>query len=70
MSPDGEVWVLRTRPAGDKIPTYDIFSRTGALVKSVALNPRSRVVGFGKGAVYVVRTDQDDLQYLQRYMRP
>lgn len=70
VAPDGEVWVLRTRPAGDKIPTYDVFNRAGALVKSVALNPRSRVVGFGKGTVYVVRTDEDDLQYLQRYKRP
>jgi hypothetical protein len=69
-TPDGEVWVLRTRPASDKIPTYDVFDGTGALVKKVSLNPSSRVVGFGKGTVYVVRTDDDDLQYLQRYKRP
>ena len=62
--------MLRTRPAGDKIPTYDVFDRTGTLVKKVSLNPSSRVIGFGKGVVYVVRTDEDDLQYLQRYARP
>jgi len=39
-------------------------------VKKVSLNPDSRVVGFGKGTVYVARVDQDDLQYLQRYKRP
>lgn len=70
MTPGGEVWVLRTRPAGDKIPTYDVFDKTGTLVKKVSLNPSSRVIGFGKGTVYVVRTDDDDLQYLQRYARP
>lgn len=70
VSPEGEVWVLRTRPASDKVPTYDVFDRTGALVKKVSLNPSSRVVGFGKGTVYVVRTDEDDLQYLQRYKKP
>jgi len=70
VTPEGEVWVLRTRPAGDKIPTYDVFDRTGTLVKKVSLNPSSRVVGFGKGSVYVVRTDEDDLQYLQKYARP
>jgi hypothetical protein len=70
VSQDGEVWVLRTRPASDKVPSYDVFDRTGALVKKVSLNPSSRVVGFGKGTVYVVRTDEDDLQYLQRYKRP
>lgn len=70
VTPEGEVWVLRTRPAGDKIPTYDVFDRSGTLVKKVSLNPSSRVIGFGKGSVYVVRTDEDDLQYLQRYARP
>jgi hypothetical protein len=69
-TPEGEVWVLRTRPASDKTPSYDVFDKTGALSKKVTLNPNSRVVGFGKGTVYVVRTDEDDLQYLQRYVRP
>jgi hypothetical protein len=69
-TPDGEVWVLRTRSASDKTPIYDVFDRTGALAKRVTLNPESRVVGFGKGTVYVARTDEDDLQYLQRYARP
>jgi len=69
-TPEGEVWVLRTRVFGDKVPTYDVFDHSGTLVKKVSLNPNSRVVGFGKGTVYVVRTDEDDLQYLQRYARP
>ena len=69
-TPDGEVWVARTRSASDKIPTYDVFDKTGALVKKVSLNPSSRVVGFGKGTVYVARSDEDDLQYLQRYKKP
>lgn len=70
VAPEGEVWVLRTRPAGDKIPTYDVFDRTGTLVKKVSLNPSSRVIGFGKGVVYVARSDEDDLVYLQRFARP
>jgi hypothetical protein len=70
VSPEGEVWVLRTRPAGDKIPVYDVFDGSGGLAKKVSLKPNSRVAGFGKGVVYVVRTDDDDLQYLQRYTRP
>ncbi|MGQ0702942.1 MAG: hypothetical protein ACT4PM_07395 [Gemmatimonadales bacterium] len=69
-TPDGEVWVLRHRPASDKVPSYDVFDRSGALVKKVTLPPNCRVVGFGKGTVYVVRTDEDDLQYLQRYRKP
>ena len=69
-TPDGEVWVLRTRPASDKTPSYDVFDKSGTLIKKVTLNPNSRVAGFGKGTVYVVRSDEDDLQYVQRYKRP
>lgn len=69
VAPEGEVWVLRTRPASDKTPTYDVFDRAGKLTRKVSLNPNSRVIGFGKGTVYVVRTDEDDLQYLERFRR-
>ena len=27
----------------------------------------TRLVGFGEGTLYVARTDDDDLQYLERY---
>lgn len=70
VTPEGEVWVLRTRPAEDPIPSFDVFDRSGALVKKVSLAPKTRVLGFGKGTVYLVRTDEDDLEYLQRYRRP
>ncbi len=44
-----------------------MFDKTGRLVGKVTLNPNSVVRGFGKGTVYVVRTDEDDLQYVERY---
>jgi len=70
VTPEGEVWVLRTRRAGDKVPVYDVFDGAGRLARKVSLSPGSRVVGFGRGTVYVVRTDEDDLEYLQRFTRP
>ena len=70
ISPDGEIWVLRTRPASDKVPTYDIFNSTGQLTGKATLKPNSAVVGFGAGAVYVARQDpEDDLRYLEKYAR-
>ena len=69
VTPEGEVWVARTRTAGDKTPSYDVFDRTGKLVQKVTLNPKSAVIGFGKGTVYVIRTDDEDLQYVERYRR-
>lgn len=70
VSPDGEVWVLRTRPARDKTPVYDVFDASGRLARKVALPVDTRLVGFGKESVYLVRRDADDLEYLQKYSRP
>jgi hypothetical protein len=36
----------------------------------VQLRPRSRVIGFGRYNVYVIRQDDDDLEYLERYVLP
>lgn len=69
VAPDGQVWVQRLRRAGDRTPLYDVFDRQGRKVAEVTLRPRSRVIGFGQGTVYVVRNDEDDLQYLERYRR-
>jgi len=69
MTPEGQVWVQRVRSAADKIPSYDIFDGQGKLVGAATLRPNSRVVAFGRGTAYVVRTDDDDLQYLERYRR-
>jgi len=70
VTPEGEIWVLRTRAAADRTPTYDIFSNTGQLVGKATLKPNSMVVGFGTGVVYVARQDpEDDLRYLEKYAR-
>lgn len=67
-TPEGEVWVERSVAAGAP-REYDVFDRQGALTARYILQPARRVVGFGNGTVYVVRTDEDDLQYLERYRR-
>ena len=64
------MYVERLRKAGDRVPVYDVFDGAGRLSRQITLRPRSRVVGFGKGTVYVTRSDEDDLQYLERYRRP
>lgn len=64
---NGTLWVLRSRPADDKIPTYDIFDGSGNLVRQVRLPANTRFVAFGKGVVYLARQDADDLEYLERY---
>lgn len=68
-SPDGRLWVPRAQ-AANAPPVYDIFDARGRLVQQVKLAQGSRLVGFGAGTIYTARTDEDELQYLQRYRMP
>jgi hypothetical protein len=71
VSPAGQVWVERLGAAGDTVPRYDVIDgESGTLVMHVLLPPRSRLVGFGSGAVYVSERDADDWQYLRRHAVP
>ena len=63
---DGTLWVKRTTVAGAP-PTYDLIDGAGKVAQHVVLPKRSKLVGFGNGTVYLVRIDEDDLEYLQRY---
>ena len=66
-APSGETWVFRQRAANDRVPVADVFNNRGQLVGRVALPAGTRVVALGTHGVYAVRTDEDDLQYLQRH---
>ena len=68
--PNGQLWVGRYTPANDKSPRFDVFDATGKHTGQVVLPPRTSIVGFGQGVIYTVRTDADDLQYLQRFAIP
>jgi hypothetical protein len=70
VTPDGEVWVLASQPAGAKGPLYDVFDGRGERIRQVRLLEGRRVVGFGNGTVYAVHKDADDLEWLERYRRP
>ena len=64
--PNGELWVLRSHKAADP-RVYDVFGPQSTIIAQVTLPPKMRLVGFGNGTVYLVRRDDDDLEYLQRY---
>ncbi len=69
FAPDGILWVKRTTRAGDP-PTFDLINRSGQVAHRVLLQQRARFLGFGRASVYVLRVDDDDLQYVQRFMLP
>ena len=68
VTPDGKVWVQRSGADG-AAPVYDELDEGGRLVRRIAVAKGSRVVGFGKGVVYVARADEDDLMHLQKFAR-
>lgn len=59
------LWVGRQTAHGAS-EVYDIFDRSGARVDRVALPAGFKLVGFGERKVYVVREDEDGLQWMGR----
>ncbi|MEJ2237332.1 MAG: hypothetical protein P8X82_03465 [Gemmatimonadales bacterium] len=68
VTDDGTVWVRRYVAAGSS-PEYDVFDSQGQRIRTVVLQQDARVAGFGKGVVYVTRSDEYDLQWLQKHKR-
>ena len=71
VSPSGQLWVERWLPM-DVNPQIDVFDEEGVKVGTVDLPPGRELIGFGStgdgaSAVYLVRTDEFDLKWLERY---
>ena len=69
-SPDGHLCVTLSQPPGTKTAKFDVLNSSGAPIAQVVLAPDERLVGLGRGTVYTVRKDADDLQYLREYQLP
>jgi hypothetical protein len=66
VSPDGSVWVERY-VAADARPILDVFDARGYKQGEIMLPHGRRVVSFGDTHVYLVRSDEVDLQWIERY---
>lgn len=69
-SPGGDIWVERSRAAGDKVRRFDILTSAGVLRATVQLPDDTHLVSLQPGGIYLVRTDADGLQFLGRYSWP
>jgi hypothetical protein len=67
---EGRVWVPRTRALGDSLQRYDVFDAASHVAMRVTMAATRRIVGFGRGVVYTVRADDDDLLHLARHPQP
>jgi hypothetical protein len=68
ISPEGTFWVERSGRLGDP-STWDVFNGAGQLVGRARLPPGRRLVGIGGRSLYLVATDDDGVQRLERYGR-
>jgi hypothetical protein len=66
LTPEGELWVERSVPSGAQT-LLDVFDGQGRLTRQVTLAVGRRVVGTGRGVIYVVARDADDLETLEKY---
>lgn len=66
---NGTLWVTRVTRSG-AAPLYDVFDQAAKRIYQLELPRRTKLVGFGRGTVYLARVDEDDLHYLQRHALP
>jgi len=69
-APDGRLWVKRGTPFRLGREQWDVIDQAGKLVARWRLPAKTTLVAVGQGVVYTVRTDEDDLRYLQRIEVP
>jgi hypothetical protein len=69
MAPNGELWVGRWNRPGEA-REYDVFDGTGRRTGTVTLRPNRQVLALGQRHVYVVATDEDGLQAVERHRLP
>ncbi len=65
-SPRGEIWLQRLDLSDDTRTVFDVIDRMGRRTGQREVPGRARVVGFGAEAVYLVRIDDVDLEWLER----
>jgi hypothetical protein len=65
----GRLWIQRTTPHC-AATSFDVVDDSGSAAERVVLPQQARLIGFGEGVAYLVRLDQDDLQFLQKYRLP
>ena len=65
----GDAWVERHVPAGEA-RTFDVFGADGNLKARVRLPEDRELAAFGDGTVYLIRMDEFDFNWLERYELP
>lgn len=68
--PDGRLALARTPSASQPSLRYVVINRRGGIDGELRLGIREAILGFGERSVYVMATDDDDIQRLRRHPWP
>jgi len=68
LGPDGSLWVERSAARGAPV-IFDLFDGAGALVRRVRLPEGRRLLLVGRNGVYLVATDEEGMERVERYRR-
>lgn len=66
IAPDGALWVMRYAPPRH-VPVADVFDDAGRRTLEVELPRGRRLAGFGESSLFLLHTDEDGLQWLERH---
>lgn len=66
----GRAWVVRHQPLEDRRPLLDVFDAGGERVGRVRLPEGREIVAVAGGALWAVRVDEVDFEWLERYELP
>ncbi|NOT09862.1 MAG: hypothetical protein HOP28_16840 [Gemmatimonadales bacterium] len=70
LAPNGDIWVMRTAPAKTAARQVDILDAHGSLKRILRLPARTKLFALGATSVYLIASDDDGLQTLERYSYP
>lgn len=66
LAPDGTLWVERSVPR-EAPESWDLFDGAGVLTARVTLPAGRRLAGLGAGRAYLLATDDEGLERVERY---
>ena len=68
LAPEGVLWVERAQHAGQPA-RFDLFDRNGQRIGRAVLPPGRRLLGLGRGTLYLIATDDTGVERIERYRR-
>lgn len=70
LSPGGDLWVVRSAPTGARVRRVDILAPDGRRRGHLSLPEGRRLVALEVAGIFLARTDDDGLEWLERYAWP